>query len=351
MIRIPATPAARKKALELGIDLARITGTGEYGSVSLRDIPVDASEGQKSLSGKTLKITPAAEGMAAYYGIDTSDIASRGSRLKKSDVQLYVDGMQAADASSSADSAIGVGLASGFFEESAEIIPLKGMRKIITENMLNSMHTQPQYTMCAELDTTVLFNFLSQAKEGFSKFGGGRLTFTDVMVKIVALALMEHPLLNASLREDKIYRFKDVHMGVAVALDDGLIVPVIRDAEKLSLGMISRTASDLVGRAREGKLSPAEYRGATFSISNLGNFPVDFSTPIINTPEGGILGISRTSKKAVVVNDEIVIRTMTGFSLTLDHRIIDGIEGAKFLKTLEEMLLNPWVVLVEKTEN
>jgi pyruvate dehydrogenase E2 component (dihydrolipoamide acetyltransferase) len=322
---IPAVPAARRIALERNIDLTTIRGTGDYGAVLTRDVLAFKESGVKS--------TTVASAMADYYKIDTDSLSSDGGKIRKADIlaQLKaVNGVSEADSGSE-------------YNE----IPMSGMRNVIAENMLNSMKTQPQYTMCAELDTTEVFKFLTEAKTAFTKYAETKLTFTDVMIKIVAVALKQHPKINSALVDSTIRRYNTANVGIAVALDDGLIVPVVRSADKLSLSAINKVGQNLISRARENKLTKDEYSGSSFSISNLGNFPVDFSTPIINTPEGGILGISRTSKKPVVVNDEIVIRTMTGFSLTLDHRIIDGIEGAKFLGTLEELLANPMCVLIE----
>ena len=331
MKMIPAVPAARRIASERNIDISKIRGSGEYGAVLSGDV----------LSFRELepRMTPVASKMAGYYGIDSSAFEGRGDKIRKADVLSA-----AAAGASGAEAAVSGPAAEGGWEE----LPLSGMRKVIAENMLCSMRDQPQYTMCAELDTTEVFAFLSEAKAVFEGYADTKLTFTDVMVKIVAAALLRHPKVNSALVGGKIRRYRSAHIGVAVALDDGLIVPVVRDAGKLSLSAVNRRTKELIRKAREGRLSPDEYSGSTFSISNLGNYPVDFSTPIINSPEGGILGISKTAKKAVVVDDEIVIRTMTGFSLTLDHRIIDGIEGAKFLATLEELLARPLCVLLEK---
>ncbi len=327
MKNIPAVPAARRLAAERNIDLSKVRGTGDYGAVLTRDV--------LAFKHKSVKITAVAAKMADYYGIDSSSFSPDNGKIRKADV-LAMAGTSAGKGAA-ADAQGGCGYTE---------IPMSGMRNVIAENMLNSMKTQPQYTMCAELDTTGVFNLLAEAKSAFSKYADSKLTFTDVMVKITAVALMQHPKVNSAFVDEKIRRYNTAHIGIAVALDEGLIVPVVRSAEKLSLSDINKISRQLVDKARENRLTPDEYTGSTFSISNLGNFPVDFSTPIINTPEGGILGISKTAKKPVVVDDEVVIRTMTGFSLTLDHRIIDGIEGAKFLKTLEDLLANPMCVLV-----
>ena len=324
---IAAVPAARRLAAERNIDLSQIRGTGDFGAVLTRDI--------LSFSGTAQKMTPVAAKMADYYEIEPQSLNNVSGKIKKADV-LAAAGSRSGAAPADRD----------FTGAEYNELPMSGMRNVIAENMLNSINTQPQYTMCAELDTTEVFNFLEGAKAVFSRYADTKLTFTDVMVKITAVALMQHPKLNSALVDGKIRRYNTAHIGIAVALDDGLIVPVVRNAERLSLAEINRTGQSLIEKARENRLTKEEYSGSSFSISNLGNYPVDFSTPIINTPEGGILGISKTSKKPVVVDEEIVIRTMTGFSLTLDHRIIDGIEGAKFLKTLEELLANPMCVLI-----
>ncbi|MDC7225653.1 MAG: dihydrolipoamide acetyltransferase family protein [Spirochaetales bacterium] len=322
---IPAVPAARRIASERNIDLSAVKGTGDYGAVLTRDILACKAE--------SVKLTPVAAAMADYYQIDTASISSGSGKIKKADILAQLNSM-------------GGGAEDGSAAEFDEM-PMNGMRNVIAENMLNSLSTQPQYTMCAELDTTEVFKFLAEAKKAFSAYAGTKLTFTDVMVKMTAVALRLHPKVNSSLVDGTIRRYNTAHVGIAVALDEGLIVPVVKYADRLSLSAINRLGHDLITKARENRLTKDQYSGSSFSISNLGNYPVDFSTPIINTPEGGILGISKTSKKPVVMDDEIVIRTMTGFSLTLDHRIIDGIEGAKFLKTLEELLANPMCVLVD----
>ena len=335
MKKIPAVPAAIRLAAEMKIDISTIRGTGEYGAVISHDVA--------AAKDRRPKITPVAEAAAGYYGIDPMSAGTTNGKITKADVLKAAGAADTgAPAANSCGSAVQPEALSSWDE-----VPMSGMRNVIAENMLQSMNFQPQYTMCAELDTTGLFGFLSEAKTAFADLGGRKLTFTDLMVKITAAALMKHPRINSALVDGKIRRYRQADIGIAVALDDGLIVPVVRGAEKLSLSEINRRAQDLIVRARDNSLGTDEYRGSTFSISNLGNYPVDFSTPIINSPEGGILGISKTSKKAVVVDDEIVIRTMTGFSLTLDHRIIDGIEGAKFLATLEKLIANPMSVLID----
>ncbi|MGB3933740.1 MAG: dihydrolipoamide acetyltransferase family protein, partial [bacterium] len=173
-----------------------------------------------------------------------------------------------------------------------------------------------------------------------------KVSFTDIIVKIVARALEDFPVVNASLQGEEIVYNGQVNVGVAVALEDGLIVPVVKNANKLGIAAISQQVKELAAKAREGKLSPDEYKGGTFTISNLGMFGVDSFTPIINPPESAILGVNRIQKKPVVVNDEIVVRPMMNLSLSFDHRLIDGAVAAQFLQRVKALLENPALVLL-----
>lgn len=329
---IPATPAARKLAEEKGIDLIDIKGTGEYGSISKMDM---------ERHRKAYKVTPVARKMAAYLNIDINDIKAEG-KITRRDVEKAIAMKETPKKVESPTAPKEWGTKDG----KGKRIRIEGMRKVIAARMKESLDRSAQYTMCSEFDTTALLKLVKEARQSYGKFGKDRLTVTDFLVKITALALKKHPVINSSVDGEEIVYYDDIHMGVAVALDEGLIVPVIRNADKLSVGQISGTLSNLVNRARQGRLLPDEYTGSTFTISNLGMYPVDFSTPVINQPESGILGVGRSQDKTVVIDGEIKIRSMTGFSLTLDHRVVDGAEGAKFLKTLQELLADPLCAMV-----
>lgn len=323
---ILATPYARKLADDLNIDISLIPGTGELGSIFSRDVL-----GFK----KSAKITSVAKRMVDYYGLDISQLENNEKKITKKDILEVLD---------QRDLASEAGKESGIKDLSAaEASP---MRKMIAKRMLESMATAPQYTLFSEIDTTNLFDLIKNSNSMFNKLSREKLTITDFLVKIVALALEKHPVINSSYADDHIIYQEEIHMGVAVALDDGLIVPVIKDANKSSIGDIHTIGKDLYKRAREGKLSGDECTGSTFTISNMGMYPIDFATPIINQPESGILAVGQSQEKPVVVDGDIVIRKMTGFSLTLDHRHVDGIEGCKFLKTLKELLQEPLCILL-----
>ncbi len=173
----------------------------------------------------------------------------------------------------------------------------------------------------------------------------GKFSFNDLIIRAAAAALRQHPNVNAWWMEDSIRQWQDVHIGVAVAIDDGLITPIIRNADQKGLRAISAEVRELAGRAREKKLKPEEYTGATFSISNLGMFGIDEFTAIINPPESAILAVGRIEQKPVVHDGQIVARRRMRITLSCDHRVIDGASGAAFLKTLVGMLENPLAMI------
>jgi pyruvate dehydrogenase E2 component (dihydrolipoamide acetyltransferase) len=321
-----ATPYARKLADDLNIDISLIPGTGELGSVFSRDV--------LGFKG-TAKITPVAKRMADYYKLNINDLENNEKKITKKDILELLDQRNSASVVENRTE-----------DEILSEAKASPMRKMIAKRMLESMATAPQYTLFSEMDTTNLFDLIKSSNSMFTKLNGQKLTITDFLVKIVALALEKHPVINSSYDNDHITYHESIHMGVAVALDDGLIVPVIKDANKISIGDIHSVGKDLYKRAREGKILGHECAGSTFSISNMGMYPIDFATPIINQPESGILAVGQTQEKPVVIDGEITIRKMTAFSLTLDHRHIDGIEGCKFLKTLKELLQEPLCILL-----
>jgi pyruvate dehydrogenase E2 component (dihydrolipoamide acetyltransferase) len=181
-----------------------------------------------------------------------------------------------------------------------------------------------------------------EAREALKALGPeGKVSFNDIMVKATALALREHPACNAWWQGDHIRMWHEVHIGMAVAVEDGLITPVVRHADHKSLRQISAESRDLAGRARARKLTPEEYTGATFSISNLGMFDIDQFTAVINPPEGGILAVGSITEKPVVKEGRVEVGRRVRLTMSCDHRVIDGATGAQFLKTLKLLLENP----------
>ncbi len=222
----------------------------------------------------------------------------------------------------------------------ARAIPFIGMRQVIAERMTESLRTMAQVTLTTEVDVSELVKLREQVKTRFD------LTYTDLIVKTVTAALREHPLLNSTLVGDEIQFLAEMHIGVAVALEDGLIVPVVRHADRLSLREIAQETRRLAEAARAGTLTVDEATGSTFTITNLGMYGVDISTPVINPPEVAILGVGRIIEKPAVFQGEIVKRSMMALSLTFDHRIVDGAPAAAFLKTLAGLLEKPYLLFV-----
>ena len=222
----------------------------------------------------------------------------------------------------------------------ARVIPFVGMRQAIAEHMVESLHSMAQLTMMMEVDVTELVKLREQIKADFE------VTYTDLLVKAVARVLRGHPILNATLVGDEIHQLESIHIGVAVALPDGLIVPVVRDADKRTVQEIAQEVRRLAQGARDGTLSVDEVTGSTFTITNLGAYGVDGFTPIINAPEAAILGVGRIVERVVVHDDQIARRKMMVLSLTVDHRLVDGAPGAEFMRSLKELLENPYRLLV-----
>jgi len=283
---------------------------------------------------KRVKASPAAKKLAQEHGIALEDIVGTGpgGRITREDVLKAVERKAAAKPEPTP--------AAPVVEEAAgeeKRVPLAGMRKVIAQRMAESARTAPHVTIDMEVDMSQATAF----RKALNEVAPEKVSFTDIIVKVVAKALEEFPVINASLQGEEIVYHDYVNVGVAVALEDGLIVPVIRNANKLGIGAISKQVKELAEKAREGKLSPDEYKGGTFTVSNLGMFGVDSFTPIINPPESAILGVNRIQKKPVVVEDEIVIRPMMNLSLSFDHRLIDGALAAQFLQRVKALLENP----------
>ena len=217
---------------------------------------------------------------------------------------------------------------------------MSGMRKAIARNMLASVQTSPTVTFNLGIDMSEMKRYREQLKAKEIK-----VSYTDLLVKFVSKALTEFPLLNCSVEDNKIIYKHYVNMGVAVALDNGLVVPNITDADKKSLTEISAEVKELAKLAREGKLPPEKLRGGTFTITNLGMYGIESFTPIINQPEVAILGVNTMEDKVVVVGGEMVIRPIMNLSLTADHRVVDGSVAAQFLQRVKSLMENPALML------
>ncbi len=282
--RVKASPLARRMAVERGIDIAAVAGSGPEGRVIARDV-----EGSRPAAGA---------GAAA---------ATRAPAVRVPAGQPYQD------------------------------VPLTQIRKTIAKRLAQSIGPIPTFYLTTEVD----MERARDAREGLLEAGGEKVSFNDIILKAVAMALRQHPECNAWWQDDHIRYWNEVHVAMAVAIDEGLITPVIRHTDLKSLREIAAESRDLAGRARERKLKPEEYTGGTFSVSNLGMLDIDEFTAVINPPEAGILAVGRMAEQPVVHQGAVVIRRRMRLTMSCDHRVIDGATGARFLQTLKGMLENP----------
>jgi pyruvate dehydrogenase E2 component (dihydrolipoamide acetyltransferase) len=218
------------------------------------------------------------------------------------------------------------------------------MRKAIAKRLVTSIGPVPTFYLTIEIDAQRLVEARERVNERLEK-QGLKASINDYLIRALAAALVKHPEVNASWDENVIRRHRRVHIGVAVAVEDGLITPVVRDADRKAVTEIAAEVKELAGRAREKKLKPEEYTGATFSISNLGMFGIQEFTAIINPPEAGIIAVGAVEEKAVAENGQVVVRPRMRLTMSCDHRVIDGATGAKFLQTLRDYLEEPVMIL------
>jgi len=216
-------------------------------------------------------------------------------------------------------------------------VPLTQIRKTIARRLAQSIGPIPTFYLTSEVDMERLWD----SREALSAGQQVKVSFNDIIIKAVAVALRQHPACNAWWQEDHIRYWNEVHVSMAVAVEEGLITPIIRHADQKSLREIAAETRDLAGRARERRLKPEEYTGGTFSVSNLGMLDIDEFTAVINPPEAGILAVGRIVRKPVAIEEQVALRRRMRVTMSCDHRVIDGATGAQFLQTLKGMLENP----------
>lgn len=295
--RVKASPLARKLAREYGIDLATLKGTGPGGRI----VKEDVERARKALEEERKK-APVTEKV-----------------VERVEAEKEIPG---------------------------EIVPLSRMRRIIAERMQESVRTKPHFFIFQEVLAEELVRMRERLLPLVEKQTGLRVSYTDILVKMVAKALERYPLLNASFTDTGIVFHEDINIGVAVALEEGLIVPVVKEVQKKSIAQITVALHDLVERAKAGKLTPEDISGGTFTISNLGMFGVDAFTAIINPPESAILACGAIKKRPVFDGKDIIPLSVMELVLSCDHRIIDGAVAAQFMQFLKTLLEEPFALMV-----
>lgn len=300
--------------------------------------PAPATGGNGAQSARPqgrMRSSPLARRLASERGVELSGIqgSGPGGRIVKKDVETAVSAPKAAAAGPVRERS----------DADFEDVPLTLIRKTIARRLAESIGPVPTFYLTAEFD----MGRAAEMRASLAEIGDEyKASFNDIAIRAVALALSEHPEVNAHWMGDRIRKFNRVHVAMAVAVEDGLITPVIFDADQKSLHEISREAKTLAGKARDRKLTPEEYTGSTFSISNLGMFGIDQFTAIINPPEAGILAIGAVESKPVVVDGQVVVRQRMRVTMSCDHRVIDGATGAKFLQTVRRYIEHPLLLVI-----
>lgn len=316
--KLRATPAARKTARDENLDLHKIQGTGPKGRIQKADVEQVAH---------TSKVSPLAQKVADDLGIVTQSIKGSGhdNKVMKRDI-----------------------LAASINQPLSEVKTekLTGIRKIIAHRMSQSAFAAPHVTVTTEVDMTQIKKLRESILLQVEQQTGFRISYTDILVKLVSKALQKHPKINATLTEDEVTYYTDTNIGIAVALKDGLVVPVIHQVNTLGLLDITVKIKDIGNRAKRNQLTIDDFSSSTFTISNLGSYEIDTFTPIINSPEVAILGVGRMKNQPVVISQSIEIRPMMGLSLSFDHRVIDGAPAAAFLTDLKKLIENPFELLL-----
>ena len=330
---VAASPRARRYADEYSVDIALLAGrgTGVDGRIVEADVLAFYEE-QQAAKKAVPRVSPLAQRVASELGVSAETVTGTGhaGKIMSCDIQRAVSPAP---------------LAKNGKEEISTIVTLRGMRKMVADAVAKSAATAPHVTLTLAVDMTEATRFRQQILPAIEKSHGVRLSFTDIIAKATARALLDHPALNSTLSGYDITQYKAVHLGIAVSLGtEGLIVPVVKNADSLSLGAFSLALKGLVVKAKGNSLTSEEVTGGTFSITNLGTFGITQFNPIINPPQAAILGVCAIADTIVAVNGQPAVRPMMNLCLSFDHRVTDGAPAAAFLAQLKQTLEQPYLM-------
>ena len=335
--RVTATPVAARVAAEHNLDLAQIKPQG--GRVQKEDVLAYlAAHRQPPTNGRALA-SPKARRLAQERGLDLREIMGSGPH----------GAVLAADVLAASPSPVGRGIrGEGEIREIArvsttapETLAASRMWRVMAERVSQAWTTIPHFYLLREVNAARLIAWRDDAQKRAAQKGAGKITYTDLLVKLVAAALRRHPRLNASWQNDAIVLNPDINIGLAVAVDEGLVVPVIHRADQLGLSQLAARRIEVVAKARAGKLPLADISGGTFTLSNLGMYGVDQFNAIVNPPQAAILAVGRVAERVVPLHGQPVVQPMMTLSLSCDHRVVDGARGAQFLQTLADLIEDP----------
>jgi pyruvate dehydrogenase E2 component (dihydrolipoamide acetyltransferase) len=332
-----AVPAVRKLARDLGIDLALVKGTGPQGRITEQDLRLYQTVKMVPQKVEATSISPVAQRMADEMGIDLALVKGSGpqGRVTKEDVRAYAQRSEATPTPPA-----------GPVPGEAEWLDLSTVQRLTGQRMLESTQTAPQFALTVSVDMSNVLLFRQAQMERILSEVGERLSVTVILVKAVAIALRHIPRANASFDNGRIKLHKQVNIGVAVGTEDGLVVPVIKDAAHKTLVELTQELKLFQEKAARMRFNPDDLSGGTFTISNLGMYGIDHFNAIINPPESAILAVGRIIKTPVgMPDDSIALRPMMSMTLSIDHRSMDGLQGARFLAKLKEMLEQPYLLV------
>jgi pyruvate dehydrogenase E2 component (dihydrolipoamide acetyltransferase) len=327
-----ASPAARRLARQLGVDLAQVVGSGPQGRIVAWNVQTAAQSIPQPAPAST-RVSPVAQRLAADLGVDLRQVkgSGPGGSITRQDVEIAYQHQQAQVEPLSLPSPDTEGI----------IEPLSPVQRRMAERMAQSFSSAPHFYLQAEVDARNLVALRQSLLQPLESRYGVHLTFTDLLIYFTARLLPRHPLLMAQWSEKGLVKFTHVHLGIAVDTEQGLFVPVLREADKLGLAEISRQRAELAQRARQGKLLPRDYEQGVFTLTNLGTLRIDVFQAILNPPQAAILAVGRIKERPMVENHQVISAPMFTLSLSADHRVLDGGKAARFLSELVEWLENP----------